>query len=73
MQIDLTDRTAIQPAWQRIERELGPVGILVNNAGNVCFSGGVLHETAADWDNVIATQLNAVFLTLSAPAPPRRD
>ncbi len=62
VQIDLTDRTELQPAWQRIEQELGPVGILVNNAGNVSLSGGVLNETAADWDNVIATQLNAVFL-----------
>jgi 2-deoxy-D-gluconate 3-dehydrogenase len=62
VQIDLTDRSAFQPAWQRIEQELGSVGILVNNAGNVSLSGGVLNETAADWDNVIATQLNAVFL-----------
>ena len=62
VQIDLTDRTELQPAWQRIEQELGPVGILVNNAGNVSLSGCVLNETAADWDNVIATQLNAVFL-----------
>ena len=62
VQLDLTDRAALQPAWQRIEQELGPVGILVNNAGNVSLSGGVLNETPADWDNVIATQLNAVFL-----------
>ena len=62
VQVDLTDRTALQPTWQRIEQELGPVGVLVNNAGNVSLSGGVLNETAADWDKVIATQLNAVFL-----------
>ncbi len=62
MQVDLTNRAALQPAWQRIEQELGQVGILVNNAGNACLSGGVLNETAVDWDNVIATQLNAVFL-----------
>ena len=35
---------------------------MVNNAGNVSLSGGVLNETAEDWDNVIETQLNAVFL-----------
>lgn len=62
VQVDLTDRAALQPAWQKIEQELGPVGILVNNAGNAVLSGGVLNEKAADWDNVIATQLNAVFL-----------
>lgn len=62
VQLDLTDRAALQPAWDRIEQELGPVSILVNNAGNVVLSGGVLHETPADWDSVIATQLNSVFL-----------
>lgn len=62
LQVDLTDRTALGPAWEAIEQELGPAGILVNNAGNVSLSGGVLNETPADWDNVIATQLSAVFL-----------
>jgi 2-deoxy-D-gluconate 3-dehydrogenase len=45
-----------------MESELGPIGILVNNAGNVSLSGGVLHEKPEDWDNVLETQLNAVFL-----------
>jgi 2-dehydro-3-deoxy-D-gluconate 5-dehydrogenase len=62
LQVDLTDRTALEPAWKAIEQELGPVGILVNNAGNVSLSGGVLNENPADWDRVIATQLHAVFL-----------
>lgn len=62
VKIDLTDRAALQPAFNRVESELGPVSILVNNAGNVSLSGGVLHEKPEDWDNVIETQLNAVFL-----------
>src|SRR4051812_11283498 len=56
LQVDLTDRSALEPAWEEIDRELGPVGILVNNAGNVSLSGGILNEAPADWDNVIATQ-----------------
>lgn len=62
VRVDLTQRAAIEPALRRTETELGPVDILVNNAGNVSLSGGVLNETAQDWDNVIETQLNAVFL-----------
>src|SRR6202041_3860578 len=42
--------------------ELGPIGILVNNAGNVSVSGGVLNEKPEDWDNIIETHLNAAFL-----------
>ena len=62
VELDVTDRAALEPALNQVEKELGPVGILVNNAGNVSLSGGVLNEKPADWDNVIETQLNAVFL-----------
>jgi 2-dehydro-3-deoxy-D-gluconate 5-dehydrogenase len=62
MRVDLTNRGELEPALNRAESELGGISILVNNAGNVSLSGGVLHETPEDWDNVIETQLNAVFL-----------
>ena len=62
MNVDVTDRDGLQPAFLRVERELGGVDILVNNAGHANLSGGVLLEHAADWDGVIETQLNAVFL-----------
>ena len=60
--VDVTDRTALEPAFRRVEAELGPVDILVNNAGIANLSGGILQETAESWDVVIETQLNAVFL-----------
>lgn len=60
--VDLTNRAALEPAFQRVEAELGPVDILVNNAGIVSLSGGILQETPESWDNVLETQLNAVFL-----------
>jgi 2-dehydro-3-deoxy-D-gluconate 5-dehydrogenase len=62
LKIDVTDRAGLEPALRGLESKLGGIDILVNNAGNVSLSGGVLHETAEDWDNVIETQLNAVFL-----------
>ena len=62
MNVDVTDRDGLEPAFQRVERELGGVDILVNNAGHANLSGGVLLENAADWDRVIESQLNAVFL-----------
>jgi NAD(P)-dependent dehydrogenase (short-subunit alcohol dehydrogenase family) len=60
--VDVTDRAGLEPALHRVESELGGIGILVNNAGNVSLSGGVLNEKPEDWDSVIETQLNAVFL-----------
>lgn len=62
VKIDVTDRAGLEPAFASIESELGGVSILVNNAGNVSLSGGILQERPQDWDNVIETQLNAVFL-----------
>jgi len=60
--VDLSNRNELEPALANIEGELGPVGILVNNAGIVSLSGGILQEEAADWDSVLETQLNTVFL-----------
>lgn len=62
VKIDLTHRAALEPALSRVASELGSISILVNNAGNVSLSGGILREKPEDWDNVIETQLNAVFL-----------
>jgi 2-deoxy-D-gluconate 3-dehydrogenase len=60
--VDMTDRAGLEPALNMVESQLGGIGILVNNAGNVSLSGGVLNEKPEDWDSVIETQLNAVFL-----------
>lgn len=62
VRIDVTERASLEPAMNQVESELGGVDILVNNAGNVSLSGGVLQEKPEDWDSVIETQLNAVFL-----------
>jgi 2-deoxy-D-gluconate 3-dehydrogenase len=62
LRVDVTDRGGLEPALNTVESELGGISILVNNAGNVSLSGGVLQEKPEDWDNVIETQLNAVFL-----------
>ncbi len=62
LHVDVTDRASLEPALTRVESELGGIEILVNNAGIVSVSGGVLQEKPEDWDKVLETQLNAVFL-----------
>jgi len=60
--LDVTERTALADAMVKVERELGSVDVLVNNAGVAVVSGGVLNESEADWDTVMATHLHATFL-----------
>jgi 2-deoxy-D-gluconate 3-dehydrogenase len=62
LQVDISNRSKLAPALKKVVDELGKISILVNNAGIVSLSGGVLNETEEDWDGVIETQLNAVFL-----------
>jgi len=62
LNIDVTNRSALEPAIKKVERVLGSVSILVNNAGIKSISGGVINETEENWNRVIDTQLNAVFL-----------
>ena len=60
--LDVRQRDTLEPALREVERELGGIDILVNNAGNATMSGGILNETATEWDNTIETHLNATFL-----------
>lgn len=50
------------------ERSLGPIEILVNNAG-IGYFAPVQEASEADWDSVLDTNLKAVFLLSRAVAP----
>lgn len=61
LQVDITNRSSLEPEVEKVEKELGKITILVNNAGTVSLSGGIFNEKEEEWDSVIETQLNAVF------------
>ena len=61
VRVDVTERGLLQPALEKVEETLGPVSILVNNAG-IAAIAGVLDHTLEDWDKVIETNLDACFL-----------
>ncbi|MGA7839985.1 MAG: SDR family NAD(P)-dependent oxidoreductase, partial [Candidatus Acidiferrales bacterium] len=59
--VDVTHGEQISTFVQNTEKTLGPVAILVNNAGIGYF--GPTHEaTEANWDSVLDTNLKGVFL-----------
>jgi 3-oxoacyl-[acyl-carrier protein] reductase len=65
--LDVTETASIEPALERIEAALGPLDVLVNNAG-VAVSKAVLEQTEADWDKVLGTNLKGAFFTAQAVA-----
>ena len=57
---DVTRRDAIEPAIAEIEATLGPIEVLVNNAGMT--RRAPFHElAAADWDAVMRTNVDSIF------------
>ena len=65
--LDVTDRSGIERAIATVEDALGPVDILINNAG-VAVSKGVLDQTEADWDKVVGTNLKGAFFVAQTVA-----
>jgi gluconate 5-dehydrogenase len=64
---DVTDLAAVQAGVAAIERDLGPVHILVNNAGMQIRNP--LHEFADDdWHRLMRTNLDSVFFVSKAVA-----
>lgn len=58
--IDVTDPAAVDLAFATVEDGLGPVGVLVNNAG-VTADGLILRMGDDQWRRVMATNLDGAF------------
>ncbi len=59
--LDVTDPEAVAGAVAAAARELGPISVLINNAGTVVAKPALEH-TPEDWDLVIDTNLKGVWL-----------
>jgi 3-oxoacyl-[acyl-carrier protein] reductase len=60
LQVDVTNGAEVQKAVETVEKDLGPVSILVNNAGIVKDDLFVRMEPEA-WNNVLATNLGGTY------------
>lgn len=54
VKLDVADRTQHRPALDQVQKALGPVDILINNAG-------IADAGPENWDRVIETNLSACF------------
>lgn len=57
---DVADFTECEKAVAKIEKELGPVDVLVNNAG-ITRDSTLRKMTLQQWNDVISTNLNSCF------------
>jgi NAD(P)-dependent dehydrogenase (short-subunit alcohol dehydrogenase family) len=67
LKLDVTDVAAIGPAFDEIETALGPISILINNAG-VGGEGPALDLSPEDWDRTFDVNVRGVFFCAQAAA-----
>jgi 3-oxoacyl-[acyl-carrier protein] reductase len=65
---DIRDPAAVDSAFGEIEHALGPVELLVNNAGTT-EDGLVVRMSDEQWQSVIDTNLTGAFHTIRRAAP----
>ncbi|HXN59076.1 MAG TPA: SDR family NAD(P)-dependent oxidoreductase [Acidimicrobiales bacterium] len=68
VRVDVSDRAAIDAAFDEVRRELGPIEILVTSAGIEGFSD-FLDITTEQWDRMVAVNLSGTFHCLQLAVP----
>lgn len=75
LELDLTDRAAIQSAFDKVRSELGSINILVNNVGGTARSrASEFHISEPDvWDHVINISLMVAIACTRQVVPDMRE
>jgi 3-oxoacyl-[acyl-carrier protein] reductase len=60
MKLDVTDAAEVDAVIAAIEKDFGPIGILVNNAG-ITRDNLLMRMKDEEWDEIMATNLTSVF------------
>ncbi len=67
LKLDVADAAAIGPAFDEVEAALGPISILINNAG-VGGEGLALDLSIEDWDRTFDVNVRGVFFAAQQAA-----
>ncbi|MEH7445217.1 3-ketoacyl-ACP reductase [Bacillus sp. JJ1122] len=65
---DVSDLASVQHAVEHITSELGPIDILINNAGTAKF-GGFLELDPQEWEKIIQVNLMGTYYVTRAVLP----
>ena len=66
--VDVSSRTQVNAGLQRVHAELGPVQILINNAGITSFRP-FLEVTEEEWDRIMSINLKSMLHCTQAVVP----
>jgi NAD(P)-dependent dehydrogenase (short-subunit alcohol dehydrogenase family) len=67
VELDVTSEKSVSEAFSAVERQLGALDVVVNNAG-ITRIGAAMELSAADFDDVVATNLRGVWLVSTEAA-----
>ena len=70
--LDLSQLGSISSQIEKIARELGPIDILINNAG-IAYTNTLQDTTLEDWQQVINLNLTSVFQCVQGILPEMRN
>jgi 2-deoxy-D-gluconate 3-dehydrogenase len=65
LQVDLSDRAAVQKLAATLDQDMPPIDILVNNAGTIARAPALEHDDEM-WDRVLEVNLTAPFVLARA-------
>src|ERR1700722_12181869 len=65
--IDVSAQASVQQAFEELDRTVGPVGGVINNAGTT-INKPLLDLTEAEWDGVVDTNVKGVWLVMREAA-----
>ena len=71
VQADVSSQTEVTRMVAFVEKELGPISILVNNAG-IATARTIDTISEQDWDQTLSINLKSVFLVIQAVLPGMR-
>jgi 2-hydroxycyclohexanecarboxyl-CoA dehydrogenase len=72
LEVDVTDRPAVDDAFRQVRSWLGPTGILVTSAG-LCLFARFLEISLDEWDRVFAVNVTGTFHCCQAALPDMLD
>jgi len=71
--VDITERAALAEVVRRVESEVGPVDICVNNAGFIYTVGQLKDMSDEDWDLNLKINLTGTYNVTKAVVPGMRE